>query len=53
MVRPHVIQRRLAALFSVDDVQGYSRLMAEDEVQSWQRMPWNVEAGWWYAFTGS
>jgi TolB-like protein/class 3 adenylate cyclase len=31
MVRQHAIQRRLAALFSAD-VQGYSRLMAEDEV---------------------
>jgi adenylate cyclase len=30
-VRPHGIQRRLAALFSAD-VKGYSRLMGEDEV---------------------
>src|SRR5919106_3141056 len=31
LVRPPGIQRRLAALFSAD-VQGYSRLMGEDEV---------------------
>jgi class 3 adenylate cyclase len=31
LVRPHGIQRRLAALFSAD-VKGYSRLMGEDEV---------------------